>query len=241
MTGNSINNQIGLSTENQSLSQIRSASGQWVGYNDQTDTFGLYNRAGTPEGNIAANIGSYCLDTTNGKMYIKTTDTVNTGWQLVASGTVPGTIAQLVEQTKSTAQATTAVIPFDNSIPQIGEGTEYMTQSFTPVNASNILLIDFRSYVTGASGDNYTLALFDGNTDALAAMNIYGAGVIGSFACNCFIDHQMVAGTTSPITFSIRFGGNAGTSVTLNGAGGATERYSTAGKAILRITEITPP
>lgn len=46
-------------------------------------TAAIYQYAGTPEGNLAANKGSYCADTTNGEGYIKTTNTVNTGWKLV--------------------------------------------------------------------------------------------------------------------------------------------------------------
>lgn len=60
---------------------LRSSAGQWSSIGDGTDIFGFYNRAGTPEGNIAADIGSYCVDTANGEFYIKTTDTVNTGWK----------------------------------------------------------------------------------------------------------------------------------------------------------------
>lgn len=87
-SNNSINNQIGTASNNTLLSHIRSAAGQWVNYDDQTDSFGLYNNAGSPEGVIAADIGSRCLDTTNGTMYIKQTDTVNTGWiDVLASNT----------------------------------------------------------------------------------------------------------------------------------------------------------
>lgn len=63
----------------------RSTSGQFFNFSDATDSFGLYNYAGSPEGNIVANIGSLALDTTNGQLYIKTTDTVNTGWTNVGS------------------------------------------------------------------------------------------------------------------------------------------------------------
>lgn len=36
--------------------------------------------AGSPENNVAANKGAICSDTTNAKLYFKTTDTVATGW-----------------------------------------------------------------------------------------------------------------------------------------------------------------
>ena len=42
--------------------------------------FDLFNSDGTPESVVAADKGSLCSDTTNGAFYIKTTDTVSTGW-----------------------------------------------------------------------------------------------------------------------------------------------------------------
>lgn len=53
---------------------------EWLTMDDGTDTSGIYTYAGNPEGNVAANIGSICLDTSAGQLYRKTTDTVNTGW-----------------------------------------------------------------------------------------------------------------------------------------------------------------
>lgn len=58
----------------------RAASGVFLNMSDGTDDFDFFNNAGTPEGAIAADIGSMCTDTTNGELYIKQTDTVNTGW-----------------------------------------------------------------------------------------------------------------------------------------------------------------
>lgn len=71
---------VGTASSSTSISQLRSGSGQWLNWNDATDSFGFYNNAGTPEAVVAANIGSLCTDTTNGELYRKTTDTVNTGW-----------------------------------------------------------------------------------------------------------------------------------------------------------------
>ena len=58
----------------------RTSAGQWMNFADGTDNFGVYNRAGTPESFIAADKGSLAVDTTNGALYIKTTDILNTGW-----------------------------------------------------------------------------------------------------------------------------------------------------------------
>jgi hypothetical protein len=63
----------------------------WLVCNDETDTFGYYSSHGSPNNVVAADIGSYCSDTTNGDLYIKKTDTVSTGWEKIASGTAVAT------------------------------------------------------------------------------------------------------------------------------------------------------
>ena len=85
-TNNSINNTIGSVSTNTILNQLRAASGQWQQYFDQTDAHGYYSGSGSPEGVVAADIGSIYSDTGAGAsgVYYKATDTVNTGWVLLA-------------------------------------------------------------------------------------------------------------------------------------------------------------
>jgi len=63
----------------------RTSAGQWINFNDGNDSFDIYNSDGTPESSIVANIGSVAVDTTNGKIFVKTTDSLNTGWSELAS------------------------------------------------------------------------------------------------------------------------------------------------------------
>ena len=46
-------------------------------------TVAFTTNAGSPEGVVTANLGSYCADTTNGEGYIKKTGSGNTGWKLI--------------------------------------------------------------------------------------------------------------------------------------------------------------
>jgi excisionase family DNA binding protein len=71
---------------NGTISLTRASAGQWIAFNDGTDTWGLYNYAGSPEGVIAADIGTLAMDTGTGTLYVKTTDTVSTGWLNLATG-----------------------------------------------------------------------------------------------------------------------------------------------------------
>lgn len=59
---------------------------RWGTMNDGTDTVSFVTWPGSPEGNIVADIGSLGLDSANGSVYVKTTDTVNTGWVLLSAG-----------------------------------------------------------------------------------------------------------------------------------------------------------
>lgn len=49
--------------------------------------FTVTSNTGTPEAVVTASVGSLCVDTTNGKLYIKATGTGNTGWVVVGTQT----------------------------------------------------------------------------------------------------------------------------------------------------------
>ncbi|WP_042892125.1 hypothetical protein, partial [Anaplasma marginale] len=49
--------------------------------------FSLYNNDGTPEGAVAAQVGSICIDTTNADFYFKVSGSGNTGWSSVPINT----------------------------------------------------------------------------------------------------------------------------------------------------------
>lgn len=74
-------------TENRNINLTRTSAGKWINFTDGTDIWGLYNRAGTPEGFITANTGTLSMDTLNGILYVKTDDGDNTGWNNLATGT----------------------------------------------------------------------------------------------------------------------------------------------------------
>lgn len=71
----------------------------------------------------------------------------------------------------TTVVASTASIPFDDTIPQIGEGAELMTVSVTPSSASNKLKVTVSGWFsTNGVPATATFALFVGSTaNAVAA------------------------------------------------------------------------
>lgn len=136
----------------------------------------------------------------------------------------------------STSSTGTTQIPADNTKPQNNEGDQYMTLSYTPLNANNILEIDVFTLVAASSGTTITMALFqDNGVDAIAAQGtqITAAGQtqdIGLF-------WVMSAGTASSTTFKVRIGSsNGATTVTFNGSA-STQRYGGIAASGMRIRE----
>ena len=112
-----------------------------------------------------------------------------------------------------------ATTPADNTIPQIGEGFEYMSITWTPTSASSILEITGIAIVANSGGTTIAVALHrDAVANALKTFPVTPSAA--NFMCAVPFRHVMAAGGTSLITFRIRIGGNSGTT-TFNGTAGA--------------------
>lgn len=124
-------------------------------------------------------------------------------------------------RTLTTAVATgTGTIPIDNTIPQISEGTEFMTVTVTPKSATNRLVISANVQLAhNITNGNSVVALYQDSTANALAGNV--TGNLASGAPNQVpILHEMAAGTTSQTTFRIRGGNNNACTTTFNGSGG---------------------
>lgn len=109
------------------------------------------------------------------------------------------------------------VLPFDDTVPQITEGSEIMTLAITPVSAANTLLIEVVLYVSNNTGVANGAALFqDASVNALSAAAASQFGVANGIAPLVF-SHRMSAGTTSPTTFRVRAGPSSTVTMTING------------------------
>jgi len=147
-----------------------------------------------------------------------------------------GKIIQIVNvQTGAMATGNTNTVN-DDTVPQNGEGTEFMTLAITPTNASNKLMIDIVAQLSDDGGDRLQMALYqDSTANALASNAHYQSG--GAFHANLTMKHFMTAGTTSETTFKMRAGGTNG-NTTFNGEGGARKLGGTFASSIT-ITEIS--
>jgi hypothetical protein len=133
----------------------------------------------------------------------------------------PGDVVQVVRNSDGAVNTAATILPADNTIPQITEGAQFMSQSLNPTSAINSLLVEGILYFanSAAAGVGVTTALFqDAAVDALAASvkPSPGAGYVNDF----HLRYVMRAGTTSSTTFRARAGSSSAGTLTFNGAGG---------------------
>lgn len=130
-----------------------------------------------------------------------------------------GSVVQVVGTQTGAVATTTTIMPFDDTICQITEGTEFFTRTITPKNSANKLRIDvvFNASMNGAS--YATVAVFK---DAVASALGCGSrsGGNGTYEQVSF-SFEVTAGTTSEITFRVRAGMHMAGTLTMNGDGGA--------------------
>ncbi len=146
------------------------------------------------------------------------------------------TILQIVTNTITSVVTCSGVIPLDDTIPQITEGTEVLTCSITPISSSSQLLIEYTGHfcVDGTTREVTTALFQDTTANALAAQ--YSKGT-ASLAQTGSLRYIMTSGTTSSTTLRIRVGVSAG-SAYVNGDSTGTAIMGGTNMTRLTITEI---
>ena len=164
---------------------------------------------------------------------VLTAASLNANFTFAASGVVQ----QVNTQTGALATGTT-VIPFDDTIPQNTEGTEFMTLAITPTSATNNLFIQVDAICSYSIANGMTAALFqDSTASALAAASEYQT--TGTGITTISFNHTMAAGTTSATTFKIRIGGETAGTLTFNGIAGGRIMGGVYASSVT-ITEVAP-
>jgi len=171
-----------------------------------------------------------------GWFYNETASVLDVTKLQISSFTGGGNINQVKYETGAAATGNTA-IPRDDTIPQKTEGVEWNTLAITPTHATNKLKIDVCLYVANSSGTirHIVAALFqDAGDDAIAVGSQY-PGSTETVSIN--FTHYMPAGTTSAITFKVRFGDNDGNDIDINGRADA-RLYGGVMASSITITEV---
>lgn len=149
---------------------------------------------------------------------------------------VTQTVLQVIEGTPNTTYSSiTTAMPYDNSIPQSGEGGEVCTVTITPLSSSNRLVIEAQFFGTSTSSGTVIALYQDSTAGAIAA------GVLAhtnDVVTNGGIRYEMAAGTTSATTFKLRAGNNGGATTYVNGTSGGRLLGGVAACRI-KVTEIS--
>ena len=199
---------------------------------------GNVSTSGTP---VANQIGQWVTATTIQGTNIASLITVSPG--LVLSGTTTANIAPGSGTIIGSAQATytansslAANIPADNTIPQIGEGTQVISRSYTPKISTSTLRVRFTGQGSCDTVNNFVAAIFNGGANAISAQNI-NITVISNLAAVA-LEGSYAPGSVAAQTISVRVGCNSGNAA-MNGFPGGG-RMGGASIATLTIEEVAP-
>lgn len=124
---------------------------------------------------------------------------------------------QMVSTVTGAVATGSTTLPFDDTIPQSGEGDQYMSLAITPQSASSKLIIDVVWVGSHSVNSQVTVALFqDATANALAAA---ASEVItgGQTMIAVNFRYVMTSGTTSATTFKVRAGSTSAGTTTFNG------------------------
>jgi hypothetical protein len=190
-------------------------------------------------GNIKIETGATITLNSTSQVLILRYDSNLANWIVIANNTKTLEILQIVTATTGAVAAAASDIPFDDTIPQIGEGTEFMSISITPKSATSLLRIDVVANWGQDVDENMTVALFKtGTADALASVSIFPSATLAYSGITSF-NHLIRPSTLSTLTFTVRAGGNTGSggTITLNGVMSARKLGGSMASRII-ITEI---
>lgn len=128
-----------------------------------------------------------------------------------------GKIVQVVNTISGAMITGNTVTPYDDTIPAITEGAQFLSRTITPKSASNYLVVLVEVNVSSSAAGHSCLALH--NSGAAIACSFFLPTADGHQ--NVSLIHYMQAPATSEQTFTVRIGDSAGSTFTLNGTTGA--------------------
>lgn len=129
-----------------------------------------------------------------------------------------GRVIQSLSNLRSDYANTALLIPFDDTIPQIGEGFEFFTLNFVPSAVGN--RVRLQSFVNCshnvAGGATIISAIFRGGV-----ANALVAGTFSISSSNNLVqvaeEYEYIAADVLPVTFSVRMGMSVAGTMYING------------------------
>jgi hypothetical protein len=141
-----------------------------------------------------------------------------TGTVLYDMFTQTGAVIQSTYGTYSAYGNLTTLIPADDTIPQNTEGTQIISLSFTPRFANSRMVLRFSGGVSLSAVGNFAVAIFrDPGVNAINAA-MFRCDTVGAMTSAVIIAIDSPA-TTSTITYTVRAGPTAASTLHFNGGG----------------------
>lgn len=148
-----------------------------------------------------------------------------------------GAILQEVIDVDGSVMTGTTLMPMDDTIPQITEGTEFLSLAITPISATSKLIIEVSINYSVSAAFFCSVALFKvGTSNALTAEN--NVKYTATYPMNNDLKHELTSGGTSEITFKVRAGPSNASTITVNGRSGA-RIFGGVMNSYIKITEIS--
>jgi hypothetical protein len=145
-----------------------------------------------------------------------------------------GYVCQIVQTQAGTTDSTATAIPYDDTIPIVTEGKEFISLAITPKHPANTLIIEALVYITSNASSHVVGALFQdaGVTAIHVTQFVDSTDLMHPMA----LRYVMTAGTSALTTFKINGGANAGTCY-YNCVAGA-RKYGGVLRSSMKITEV---
>jgi hypothetical protein len=173
----------------------------------------------------------------NGQFLRRSSNVLGFG-AIIADDLPAGTVLNAVFAESSTEYALTAVIPFDNTIPQITEGTQIISATIKPTKTtSRIVGIVSLNGDASATSVQTVVAAFRGTTANAVSSTWVKYIIYSSLISFEFTD---IPSTTSATTYSIRIGPDSGTLYVNRQATAPTSLLGGSNKITLTLLEINP-
>lgn len=148
-----------------------------------------------------------------------------------------GVAIQVVHANYITSTTGTTTIPYDDTIPQITEGDEYMSLTITPRSSTNNLIVecDWIGSNSASTTDMIAAIFRDSTANALAAGAQRSYVSTGRVAVHLKV--SVSAGSVAATTFRVRAGASDAGTTTFNGASGA-RRFGGISSSSITVTEV---
>lgn len=145
-----------------------------------------------------------------------------------------GRVKVIASDTQTTTFSTTQLIPFDNTVPLVSEGSELFSASITPTATTDVVdvMVSIPAWSSLNANSGIVVSVFRGTTCINAAgvwLSETNDDVLPPFALN----FQDAPNSTSSLNYSVRIGSGAANTLRVNAQRDTTQLFGGAAEASL--------